>query len=347
MDQTDKLIVDRIKGVVGNSSLLKEKFKKEILDKKFIDSKQINQQKTNLEKSIKGLDQQLKTNLESISQVEVNHMLKKIETKRYKVISKLLEEELVNLEDKKNSLIQEIDDLDNQKEWVEWISKYGDDISKRFNKPTSDLIQGLVDKIIVSPVMGETRDGKETQRGHIFKIKFKLPIVNDGIKYKDQKNKSNGYSIVDGDKETIVDQGLNFRGEGKKKFTKFDVHTKLLNSNRKFLYVHQIYPTSPFLEFSIEFQSNNLIYDKGYTIRQQMIYSLIRFMKDEGLGYRKISKKLNQWGIKTHRGKQWFNTSVSSVLKRKHERDVMINEIRDHHYPSKVSKMELKYYTFD
>jgi hypothetical protein len=70
-------------------------------------------------------------------------------------------------------------------------------------------------------------------------------------------------------------------------------------------------------------------------------------MRNEGLGYRRISKKLNQWGIKTHRGKQWFNTSVSSVLKRKHERDVMINVIRDQHYPSKVSKMELKYYTFD
>jgi len=24
-----------------------------------------------------------------------------------------------------------IDDLDNQKEWVDWISKYGDDISKQ------------------------------------------------------------------------------------------------------------------------------------------------------------------------------------------------------------------------
>ena len=78
-----------------------------------------------------------------------------------------------------------------------------------------------------------------------------------------------------------------------------------------------------------------------------MIYCLIQFMKEEGMGYRKISRKLNQWGIKTHRGKQCFNTSVSSVLKRKHERDVMINEIRDQHYPSKVSKMELKYYTFD
>jgi hypothetical protein len=105
--------------------------------------------------------------------------------------------------------------------------------------------------------------------------------------------------------------------------------------------------TIPVIEFNIQFQSNSLIYDKGYSIRQHMIYSLILLMKEEGLGYRRISKKLNQWGIKTHRGKQWFNTSVSSVLKRKHERDVMINEIRDQHYPSKVSKMELKYYTFD
>ena len=105
--------------------------------------------------------------------------------------------------------------------------------------------------------------------------------------------------------------------------------------------------TTPVVEFNIQFQSNSLIYDKGYSIRQHMIYSLILLMKNEGLGYRRISKKLNQWGIKTHRGKQWFNTSVSSVLKRKHERDVMINEIRDQHYPSKVSKMELKYYTFD
>ena len=105
--------------------------------------------------------------------------------------------------------------------------------------------------------------------------------------------------------------------------------------------------TIPFVEFNIQFQTNSLIYDKGYSTRQYMIYSLILFMKEEGMGYRKISRKLNQWGIKTHRGKQWFNTSVSSVLKRKHERDVMINEIRDQHYPSKVSKMELKYYTFD
>jgi hypothetical protein len=113
--------------------------------------------------------------------------------KRNKPLSKLLEEELTSLENQKKSNIQEIDDLDNQKEWVDWISKYGDDISKRFEQPTSDLLEGIVDKIILSPVMGETREGKDTQRGHIFDIKFKLPIVNDGIEYKNDKKKSDGF----------------------------------------------------------------------------------------------------------------------------------------------------------
>ena len=89
--------------------------------------------------------------------------------------------------------------------------------------------------------------------------------------------------------------------------------------------------TVPHLEFSIQFQSNSLIYDKGYSIRQHMIYSLIQLMKEEGLGYRRISKKLNQWGIKTHRGCEWFNTPVNSVFKRKHERDDLVNNIRSNH----------------
>ena len=92
----------------------------------------------------------------------------------------------------------------------------------------------------------------------------------------------------------------------------------------------------PHLEFSIQFQSNHLIYDKGYSTRQHMIYFLIMLMKEEGLGYRRISKKLNQWDIKTYRNKQWFNTSVSSVLKMKHERDVLVDEIRSQYYSSKI-----------
>ena len=97
----------------------------------------------------------------------------------------------------------------------------------------------------------------------------------------------------------------------------------------------------PHLEFSIEFQSNKLIYQKEYTKRQQIIYLLISHLHDrEGWGYRKISQWLNQSGIKTLRGKNWFNSSVISVLKRKHERDLMNDQIRNQYFPSKISEFD-------
>ena len=49
---------------------------------------------------------------------------------------------------------------------------------------------------------------------------------------------------------------------------------------------------------------------------------------------------------KTHRNKQWFNTSVSSVLKRKHERDIRIEQVRNKEYPIKIGKFSIKYYTY-
>ena len=142
------------------------------------------------------------------------------------------EKELVNLEDRKKSLVQEIDGLDNQKVWVDWISKYGDDISKRFEKPTSELLEGIVDKIIVSPVMGETREGKETQRGHIFNIKFKLPIVYDSIEYKNDKKKSDGYSLKDGKKSVKTNELLTLNGRPKKKVELKRFHPNSFNGDR-------------------------------------------------------------------------------------------------------------------
>jgi hypothetical protein len=120
-----------------------------------------------------------------------------------------------------------------------------------------------------------------------------------------------------------------------------------LNSNRLFWDGPLYESVIPCLEFSMEFQSNQLIYQKEYTKRQQIIYLLIHHLHDrEGWGYQKISKWLNQSGIKTLRGKNWFSSSVISVLKRKHERDLMNEQIRNQHFPSKVSKFEVNYYIF-
>ena len=122
----------------------------------------------------------------------------------------------------------------------------------------------------------------------------------------------------------------------------------LLDLNRLNLYCTFSESVIPCLEFTMEFQSNQLIYQKEYTKRQQIIYVIIQHLYDrEGWGYRKISQWLNKSSILTHTGKNWFTSSVISVLKRKHERDLMNEQIRNQHFPSKVSKFEVNYYIFD
>ena len=121
-----------------------------------------------------------------------------------------------------------------------------------------------------------------------------------------------------------------------------------LDSDRLFQYGTFNKQAIPCLGFSMVFQSNKLIYQNEYTKRQQIIYLLIHYLHDrEGWSYRKISNWLNQSGIKTLRGKNWFSSSVISVLKRKHERDQMNQQIRNQHFPSKISKFEVNYYIFE
>ena len=127
----------------------------------------------------------------------------------------------------------------------------------------------------------------------------------------------------------------------------FDVPPKSFNGGGMNLDGTLYESVIPCLEFSIEFQSNKLIYQKEYTKRQQIIYVLIKHLHDEeGFSYRNISKWLNKSGIKTHTGKNWFSSSVISVLKRKHERDGRNEQIRNQNFPSKVSKFEVNYYIF-
>ena len=53
-----------------------------------------------------------------------------------------------------------------------------------------------------------------------------------------------------------------------------------------------------------------------YTPAQEAIYNLILSLKESGLGYRRISKFLNERGIKTARGSVWSSPYVYSVIKK-------------------------------
>ena len=99
----------------------------------------------------------------------------------------------------------------------------------------------------------------------------------------------------------------------------------------------------PHLTFDFSTQSNNLTYLCEYSDRQEYIYNLIKELHDSGLGYRKISHHLNEKGISTHRGRTWSNSSVHSVLERKHQRDLRVKKLRNKEYKSRYSNFKVEY----
>ena len=99
MDKTDEFVINKIKDIIGNSSLLKEKFKKDILNKKSIETDELRKSRTKLERRVKTLDTQIDTTINSVSKVEVNNMLGKIDNRIYQSMIKSLNEELESLED--------------------------------------------------------------------------------------------------------------------------------------------------------------------------------------------------------------------------------------------------------
>ena len=135
MNLTDEFVVSQVKDVMGNSSILKEKFKTDVMSQKSIDSSQIDLEKKMRENKIKKLDNQIDLTVKSISTNEVNHILKKTDDAIYQQIKKTLDEEKASLDDAKSQFVEEINELGNKKDWIDWITRYGDDISKRFEKP--------------------------------------------------------------------------------------------------------------------------------------------------------------------------------------------------------------------
>ena len=82
---------------------------------------------------------------------------------------------------------------------------------------------------------------------------------------------------------------------------------------------------------------------KKYSKQQQENYDLIQSLRAKGLGYRKISKILNNKGIKTSKGNTWTNTKVFSVLKRFREREERL-ELINREYEPEWGKMEIRSY---
>ena len=100
----------------------------------------------------------------------------------------------------------------------------------------------------------------------------------------------------------------------------------------------------PYLCFTVTYRTNKLGHYQNdkYSKTQKENHDLIQSLREKGLGYRKISKLLNDKGIKTSKGNTWTNSKVFSVLKKYKEREERLKLINKEYEPV-WGKMEIKF----
>ena len=200
MDLTDKVIVDVVKDTVSDSHLMKEKFKEDVLETKFDKDKDIEERRYKLEEKCKKIIKSIERTYDNLVVMETDLIQGRKEKRVVEMIINRLHDEL---EEQKNGLSKtehEIDDLRSEEEWVNWMSKYSQNLElvTKDSNSKKQFINNVISKIIVRSDYGSDRDEKSVQIGHRFDLFFKMKVVNDKLIYEDETDKSLGYTIKEG-----------------------------------------------------------------------------------------------------------------------------------------------------
>jgi hypothetical protein len=214
MKKTDDLVVKSVKKIVSNSHILKERFKTDILSKKNTSEKELSDLKNLYEKDIKKLNRNIDLITKNISINEVNKMMNRSNEKVHHEIKNKLNEELEKVQKDKDLIINKIVEIDNQKNWIDWISKYKDKVEGEIENIDTKFLEEIISDIVVSGTYLKNRDGEIKQTGHLLKVKFKLPLFNDKLEWIDEKNKKKGYKIINGKKSLNLNQEISLGGRG-------------------------------------------------------------------------------------------------------------------------------------
>ena len=95
-----------------------------------------------------------------------------------------------------------------------------------------------------------------------------------------------------------------------------------------------------FLTFIFRYKSSDFVYRKTLSKTHQKLHNTILRLKQEGLGYRKISQRLNELNIKSHTGVDFYPSLVSVLYKKIEKKQRLLN----HPIISEYSDFDIGYY---
>ena len=203
---TDELVWNNVIETVSQSNLMKDMFKTNILSDKFAKDEEYRKNLRDETKKVKKLKRDLDTVETSIATIETDKLLKRIDPPVYRKVRKNLNGELESVKSNLEQSRIRVQELGDQKRWIDWISKHQDKMSSLGDmtiENRKDYLDGILDTISVT---------LDQNHQHQLSIRFKYPIVGDSHEWDDPKEKSKGYQIHEGSNELEVSQTLTNKG---------------------------------------------------------------------------------------------------------------------------------------
>jgi hypothetical protein len=323
----EKMIWCSTVDVWSNSYTIKEEFKKSFLEPKLKDKKDVSlglsqklKSKSNLQSEIKTLEKRNKT-------LYSDFMTLRIKEKEYKDIVKHIESEITLRNKKLKKIDDEVKLLQKKNVWFDWLNGFEEELKtiKNWNeKDDFDKMKDFLNKVIDRiDIIWNSEDNT-----HQLKIKYKLNIYKD----KRSKNGKWKFNISKGQSERISERFSSYklsREIGLKELTLYNSYSTVID-----LLLYNMKNSDFFVNFSftITITTSKLTKTSHYNKKQQKIFDTIKYLKEEeGLGYRKISHRLKEMGMKSIRSnKELKYNYVFSIYKKGKIRENRINrEFKD------------------
>ena len=198
-DKLDNLVWNNLLDTLENSSLIKERIKRDLLGGKYDTSssrKRVNKELKDIRKEIKSLEKSRVSLLKEkflykLSEVDFNDIDSSLTQRMSELksdLQKVLDREII---------------LDKRSEWIDWIGQHHKDVEE-YRKVTDVKQRRKILDIYVDKT--EISYDHETQQ-HDIKLHYRYPLVKDGIEYTRDNNSKikwdkwgKSYKVKKGDK---------------------------------------------------------------------------------------------------------------------------------------------------
>lgn len=179
---TDSLVWDLVKQIHSNSSILKEEVRVRVFKENGVFVR-TDDEIQSLNKKLKALQRNHTALSETLGELEANRLLKQLNETSYNTMTVRVRDELRKIENQMLLVRNELKGAGNGTKWNSWINEFGTEIQLLDSKSPEEkklYVSGLIKRIDVRY--------REDLGAHELTLTTHLPIVDDGIKWREKKD---------------------------------------------------------------------------------------------------------------------------------------------------------------